>query len=228
MVLSDFQKKVVGSILQGKSCHIVDFVKEHCEYWPEKRGADIFAYGDARQFDADGFAVVVKNKDEAYFQVGAFLVLRQKLLNASLAIGIATRRGELPGVYYEDVAGGRRIAGEDMRMTAVIYQCTNEALVPTNELKRFVDNGYKTDEEMGQELQHDSLRAEAIDRKKSLRWTIALALFSIVISVVTTYYNVKSYTTERTVTIKNQADTSKVMLIMPSTVIKEVVPETKK
>ncbi|HCA80860.1 MAG TPA: hypothetical protein DEP53_14115 [Bacteroidetes bacterium] len=223
MELSDFQKRIVQSLLAGKSCHIVDFLKDDCGASGEKENHDLFK-GVIFRPDETGFAFVVPKRNEAYALLQEYLALWHKLLKADLVIQIPYQKGITPGFYYEVEGGATRTVDLESRINATVDAYYLFALVPTSELKLFAENKHKTSEEI-------DLLDQAKDRKRTLSWTIALALFSIAVSVVTTYYNIKSYTTDRSVTITSQrasTDTTKVMLVMPNTVVKELPPQSTK
>jgi hypothetical protein len=138
--------------------------------------------------------------------------------------------GLLP-VLYEVPNQDKRTLAYDERLLALFLACNEKAIVPAKELKLFAASNCRTTAELDLEMQRENLRDEVNHRKKSLRWTIAIAIVSILVGVASTLINVLTYTTARTVTITNPhafADTSKVMLVMPNTVAKEVVPQPKK
>lgn len=78
--------------------------------------------------------------------------------------------------------------------------------VPLPELKDFIENDYKTINEIDNEK-------EEKHRTKSLRWTISIAVVSILLSICTGIFNYLTYKTDRIVTIQNQKDTVKVILL---------------
>ena len=77
---------------------------------------------------------------------------------------------------------------------------------PMPELQDFINNGYKTTQE------HEKEKEEK-HRKKSLKWTIFVAITSILLSIFTGVFNYYTYQKERVITIQNQKDTVRVILV---------------
>ncbi len=77
---------------------------------------------------------------------------------------------------------------------------------PMPELQDFIHNGYKTTQELEKEK-------EEKHRKISLKWTILIAITSILLSICTGIFNYYTYREERIYKIQNQKDAVRVILV---------------
>jgi hypothetical protein len=78
--------------------------------------------------------------------------------------------------------------------------------IPMPELYDFIINDYKTKKEIEKENEEKY-------RKRSLKWTIFIAITSIILSISTGIFNYFTYQKDRVVSIQNQKDTVRVILL---------------
>ena len=84
-------------------------------------------------------------------------------------------------------------------------------IIPLPALDDFINRGYKTESE-------DRTEKEVSSRKRAQKWTITIAVISILINVISFIYQNMNYKTERVVTVKNYSqmtDSLRVRLTEP-------------
>ncbi len=217
MVLTDLQKRAIDTIISGEARDIETFFLKYFEKIGGLRDS-----GRPGEFEGralidvkapDNF-FVVSDKSGALECLGEFVVLRQKLTAANLVVIVPKKKDAILPLYYQPYDTDH--LEPDFDSLSVLNQFNQESLVPTGDLRRFVEKGYLTVEEIESEEKMSALKEERGDRRKAQRWTQFLALASILVSAFSVIYQIATHKSSNEVTIKNEhafPDTAKVLIL---------------
>jgi hypothetical protein len=202
MKLSDFQKKIINSILDGKCTRIDSFLNEYGELTKEKTKGN--SYVGHTSFSKDTIVNVPKNRVLTYTRLKEYVSLWDRLQNMGLiyTISLDLQHQEIFPLFTTNL-------DPDTAMLSIIREHNQKEIIPLPDLPDFVVRGYMTTEEY-------FLHEENHDRKKAQRLTVIIAIISIVAALLSSLFQYLTYTTERQVIIKNQSafpDTTKVILL---------------
>lgn len=191
MRLSDYQKKIIKSINTKEVNNIFSFIQKYCPIDDKVADSEIVL-----RINDVGYAIrdelkMIDNLRNLTFVLS--LLERSNLMYQTTEVGtvsMATTSSNQNLSYIFDFVSAHR---------KIHY-------LPTEELKTFIKNNYLTNEEI-------EYQEERKSRKKAQRLTIIVALGTL---IITTIFNYFTYTTDRTVIIKNKdafSDTISVNII---------------
>lgn len=203
MTLTSFQKNLVGSILAGKCNDIQSFLHSHCDLAETTNNTRNFYY--EANFYPRGIKVYVPNDDAvALARLKEFVSLWDKLDRSGLIYSSSIPPGNwsLPPILTAS-------SELNTSMLSIIKDFNKKEIVAFPELSDFVARGHFTSEEY-------FLREENRDRKRAQRLTLLIAVVSILATLAGAFLQYMTYTTDRTVYIKNArafSDTTKVIIL---------------
>jgi hypothetical protein len=214
MKLTDFQRSIIASILHGQINNAETFLAVRC---PGKRvqavGTTLLGW---RNINHGETGLLLDDGAVAYSQLKQFLSLWRRLESAGLinTVTTASRVGTFEPIFKPSAQPNANEV--DRNIMTILQQNADREIQTLPELEDFVEHDYLTIDERDKQ-------AEAIDRRIAQRDTRRIAYWSIGISVVVALsgaiFNWLTYTTERSVIIKNASafpDTQKVLLVNPS------------
>jgi hypothetical protein len=147
--------------------------------------------------------IKIKNVKEAYYYCFNLFSLIEFLKNSKLIYYLETR-DQLNITFEADYEDEKT----KLYITLInkLFKRNNILFYPSEEINSFIDRNYETIEEK-------KVFVEDNDRKEALKWTKVIAIISICLSIITTVYNIFMYNNFRNVTLQNQKDTIKVIII---------------
>ena len=207
MTLTEFQKSIVRDILTEKITDIESFITNDVKVWSGKNPPNVsFALFGRYSIDPNQDIFKVMDEKEAVSQLRQFVVLWNQLEKANLVYSLPIPDRKPFPLFKQD-------GNPYYKALHIVQQFNAKEIVAYPELLDFVNSNFMTIEEL-------KALDEARDRKETLRLTRRVAYISVAISIVlalvTVLFNYLTYTTDRTVTIKNPHafnDTSKIIIL---------------
>ncbi len=222
MLISDSQKNIIQSLLQGQVFSINDFIKKKLVAYSTQIIPDRDFYYARDAYLYDGI-----NRDYYYLPHDR-LGLKSDLIDFVQVVSILVQNGLLLQIERESSKLIYPLIKQDnfrpndfvtdYELLSIVFSVREYEFHPTAALHPFVEANYLTESEILENKREQYLQDEMRDRKVSMRLTFALAIISILVSIATTYINVSTYTTLREVRITNLKtinDTTKVLLVNP-------------
>jgi len=221
--LTDFQKQIVRDIAEGKITTVESFLevtyKPKSVPMPPKNTIE-FVYGDRikRYIDAGTAGWIFDDIDKAREGLKVFVPLWERLAGAGLVATVYTenRTNTFTPVFKTVPTQNSMDIHRDV-MT-IIQEHASTVLQKLPDLDYFVANGFLTDDELEKQRANEAA-------KRAQRTTNILAVTTIILGIITavgtTWFNWKTYTTERSVIITNTnafSDTQRVLIVNPSAV----------
>ena len=202
MTLSDFQKTLVDEISAGKCSDIDSFLLDYCDL-TEGINPGNFYYDDT-SFPHGCKIYVPKDDSLALLRLKQFVSLWDKLERMGLiySSSIPPQRWTLLPVYTSTLEPNRSIL-------SIAKDFKKKEIITFPEISEFASRGYLTSEEY-------FLREENRDRKRAQRLTLIIAFVSIAATLFGVIMQYITYTTDRTVYVKNAgafSDTTKVLFL---------------
>ncbi len=145
----------------------------------------------------------IEKVEEAYYYSFNLFSLLEFLKNQKLIYFIETEDKYEIGFDSNIINDKTKI---QLNLLNKLFNRKNLIFYPSEELNSFIERNYNT-------LAESKIYEEDKDRKKSLKWTKIIAITSIILSLSTGIINFITYKTDRVVTIQNQKDTVKVLLL---------------
>ena len=219
MQLTDFQKKIIDTIIIGQTCHIETFFEKYCSVAYKEHINAVWETYLGRQIMPSlkgNIVTLVPNPYDAHNRLKEFISLWQDLEREHLIKVIPYHKALLYPAYSVEFQPLRQLI-------VLFYAYDQKEIVPSPGLTEFVKDDYRTREEIRQEEERRILHDEVADRRTSQKLTVWIAIISIVTSLASAgaaiYFNYLTFTTDRTVTIANPTafpDTTNVYLLNPS------------
>lgn len=210
MILSDFEKEIINSINSKEIKSILDFPKKFFDYTTRKNTTAHFT-SYFYEFKASIDVYYIENANKEFDKLNRFLSLIEKLVNHELINEVTVGAKKLPPIFSD--RNGKLKPDEEILST--LYNYRSLVVVPSIDLSHFIQNDYKTKNEIAfekEEQEKEKIRSEEkAHREKAQKQTRILSYSAIGVSVftaiATTIFNYATYTNERNVNIMNQKDT---------------------
>jgi len=212
MKLSNFQKTVISSILDGKCTEIESFLNKYGELTQEVSQGNYFVANTP--FNNGSIVYVPKDRNLTFTRLKEFVSLWDRLQVMGLIYTVSLDlKGKPLFPLFE------RNLSPDTAMLSIIHERLLKEIVTLPELTDFTARGFLTTEEY-------FLQEENRDRKKAQRLTLIIAVVSIAATFISALFQYFTYTTDRNVVIKNAhafSDTTKVIIIDTKPLIKDTL-----
>lgn len=187
MLLTQLQKDIVNAINDGRVNNIQTFIEQFCQENLNSSGVSFFRIGETPyHYDENHY-------DDIVSKVRIYISLLKVL--------------EMNNFIFLIPAPSPGYSGVTNEIITHLSNNLNSRIVPyMAELNEFIQRKWLTNQEVAYE-------EEKNDRKKSQRLTLVVAIGSLVLTSLLNYF---SYTTDRSVTIKNPKDTVFVKVVSPN------------
>jgi hypothetical protein len=218
MYLSDFDKEIIQAILNKKCITVDSFLLQYGDL-EKKSNNNVHHMGNYYEFQPGTIIYVPRDPLSALAKLRQFLSLWDKLEKLGLIYTTSTppKGLRLFPVFTADLQPNQDFLSS-------IHKFHEKEIVAFYELQEFISRGYLTEDEYYR-------REENSDRKKAQYLTIAIAVISILATIITTIFQYYTYTNEHYVYIKNaQAfqDTAKVRIVNTQSIVHDTVFVKKK
>ena len=203
MKLTDFQKTIVAAILSGKCTNVESFLQDQCDLTPAMNTTGSY-YRVMYKFEQNSRVYIPKDPAVALSRLKEYVSLWDKLQKSGL---IYSSSLDPKGQNLFPIFGPNM--KPDDKILSILKDYHENEIVPFPDLNDFVARGYLTTEEF-------FLQEENRDRKRAQKLTLYIALISIAATLLSSLFQYLTYTTDRTVLIKNPrafADTTKIIIL---------------
>lgn len=196
MYFSTREKEIIGKVASGAIHDLPSYLEKMVPLKEESNTWSNFM-GGAVNIPQGAIVKMVEDDDALSRDLSVFIALCYKLQSFQLLqiLDNASPRAIPPMLMRQSTGTG--IPG---KTTNLFVNNRNFEVVSFNELKQLIDDGFLTSEEK-------NLHDERSARETAQRTTVVVAVVSLLISTATsvgvTYFNYKTYSTERKVSISN-------------------------
>jgi hypothetical protein len=207
MNLTTEQKAIIVSINNRTIQSVIDYFNHTFECQIEINDRYNLIEAELPRISPGDQVLIVKNQDDVVIKIAQFYSLCSILENSNLLsivdIGANT---QLPKLVIQ----GEKDIGYAYYVLRALNKESNKKYIAKPSMEIFIKNEFMTNEESDR-------KKEIYAREQSEKWTRAIALASIIISLFTTIgttvFNYMTYTKERDIVIKNVDESIKVEII---------------
>lgn len=217
MYLTDFQKTIVDSIIDNKVTNVYTFLRELIE--SEKDESKIYKaekifeekHGNNALSSENYELFIVNDGKKTYLNLKEYVGIIEMLRKEGYILSLSAPKGNviiIYSVHKTNSAFESYSIIEDGSAIEIANNYRSQLLIPMPGLIELKHRGFKTFDE----FKHES---EVKSRNYSMRWTQGLAIASILLSIITSVYNIRTYTTVREVKITSipKQDTIKTVIV---------------